>query len=70
MNLYEKAFGYTTLRLLVYIALTTESILMIPTSMYIFNSDVDILKSYIVIILVAYVFAICKVYYFWKIWNY
>ena len=57
MNLYEKAFGYTTLRLLVYIALTTESILMIPTSMYIFNSDIDILKSYIVIILVAYVFA-------------
>ena len=57
MNLYEAAYGYTTLRLLVYIALTTETILMIPTVMYIFNSDFNIVSSYILILLVAYMFA-------------
>ncbi len=55
MNLYESAYGYTTLRLLVYVALMTETILMIPTVMYIFNSNIKIFKSYIVIILCAYV---------------
>ncbi len=33
----------------------TETILMIPTVMYIFNSNIKIFKSYIVIILCAYV---------------
>ena len=56
MNLYENAFGYTTLRLLVYITLITEAILMIPTTMYIFNKDFVIYKSYLGIILVAYLF--------------
>ena len=45
MNLYEAAYGYTTLRLLVYITLITETVLMIPTIMYIFNSNVNIFKS-------------------------
>ncbi len=55
MNLYESAYGYTTLRLLVYIALITETILMIPTAMYIFNSNVNILKCYMIIIICSYV---------------
>jgi hypothetical protein len=57
MNLYESMYGYTTLRLLVYIVLMTETILMIPTIMYIFNSNFDIFKSYLYIILCAYVVA-------------
>ena len=55
MNLYESAYGYTTLRLLVYVILMTETILMIPTVMYIFNSNVNIFKAYFVIILCSYV---------------
>jgi hypothetical protein len=55
MNLYESAYGYTTLRLLVYIALIAETILMIPTAMYIFNSNVNILKCYMIIIICSYV---------------
>ncbi len=54
MNLYESAYGYTTLRLLVYITLMTETVLMIPTVMYIFNSNFNILNSYMYIILCAY----------------
>ena len=55
MNLYEAAYGYTVLRLLVYVTLMTETILMIPTVMYIFNSKVNIFKAYFVIILCSYV---------------
>lgn len=55
MNLYEQAYGYTTLRLLVYIALITEFILMIPTLLYIFNSKYNIVKSYMIIIIIVYV---------------
>ncbi len=55
MHMYESAFGYTTLRLLVYATLITESILMIPTVMYIFNENVNIAKSYMIIIICAYV---------------
>ena len=55
MNLYEAAYGYTTLRILVYVTLMTETILMIPTVMYIFNSKVNIFKAYFVIILCSYV---------------
>lgn len=55
MNLYEAAYGYTTLRLLVYVTLMTETILMIPTVMYIFNSNVKIFKAYFIIMLCSYV---------------
>ena len=55
MNIYEAAYGYTTLRILVYVTLMTETILMIPTVMYIFNSKVNIFKAYFVIILCSYV---------------
>lgn len=55
MNLYEKQYGYTLLRLLVYITLTTEGILMIPTIIYILKPKYNVLVSYIVIILSIYV---------------
>ena len=55
MHMYESAYGYTILRLLVFVTLITEAILMIPTVMYIFNSKVNIVKSYMIIILCAYV---------------
>ena len=54
MNLYESAYGYTTLRVLVYATLMTETILMIPTVMYIFNSDVKIMRCYLYISLTSY----------------
>ena len=54
MHLYEMEYGYTTLRLLVFAALITEAILMIPTVMYIFNKEFNIVKSYMIILVVAY----------------
>lgn len=54
MYMYECAYGYTILRLLVYVALITETIMMIPTSMYIFNSEFNIFKSYMIIMVVVY----------------
>lgn len=54
MYLYESAYGYTLLRLLVYITLATESILLIPTVIYILNSKVNILKYYMFIIISVY----------------
>lgn len=55
MHMYEAAFGYTVLRLLVFVILITESILMIPTVMYIFNSEVNIVKYYMIIMLCSYI---------------
>ena len=49
MYLYESAYGYTLLRLLVYVILGTETILLIPTIIYILNSKVKILYYYIAI---------------------
>ena len=54
MNLYENAYGYTTLRLLVYVALITEGILLIPTVMYIFNPKINIVRSYMIILISVY----------------
>ena len=54
MHMYEAAYGYTTLRLLVYATLFTEIILLIPTVAYILNSKVKVLTYYIVIITIAY----------------
>lgn len=54
MNLYESVYGYTMLRLLVYVSLITEAILMIPTIIYIVNPKVSILKYYIAIIISVY----------------
>ena len=44
MNLYEQAYGYTLLRLGVYVALITEGILLIPTVVYIVKDKINILN--------------------------
>ena len=54
MNLYEAAYGYTLLRLLVYVTLITEVILLIPTIIYIFSNKFNIFKSYMIIIVIVY----------------
>ena len=54
MHMYESAYGYTELRLLVYIALITEVILLIPTVVYILNSKTNIFKHYMIILVTVY----------------
>ncbi len=54
MHLYESTYGYTLLRLGVYIILITEIILFIPTCIYILKDKFPILKYYIVIITIVY----------------
>ncbi len=55
MHYYENAYGYTLLRLLVYCTLFTESIMLIPTIMYILDKKINLLKAYFSIIMVVYV---------------
>ena len=59
MFLYEQAYGYTLLRLGVYIILITEVILLIPTIIYIFNKKINILKYYLIITLFVYSLVNC-----------
>ena len=56
MYLYESAYGYTILRLGVYIILITEVLLLIPTIIYIFNPKFKILRSYLYIVIFVYTF--------------
>ena len=56
MYLYEVAYGYTLLRLLVYITLITEVILLIPTIKYIINPNTKIVRDYMIIIISVYTF--------------
>jgi len=56
MYLYESMYGYTILRLGVYIILITEVLLLIPTIIYIFNPKFKILKSYLYIVIFVYTF--------------
>ncbi len=53
MFMYEMAYGYTLLRLLVYATLFTEIILLIPTILYIFKR-INILRYYFIICLIVY----------------
>lgn len=55
MYLYESAYGSTRLRLLVFCALFTEAILLVPTSLYILNYKFDLAKIYFTIIMTVYV---------------
>lgn len=55
MYYYEQEYGYTLLRLLVYITLFTETICLIPTLIYIWNDKFNIIKSYMIIIITIYV---------------
>ena len=54
MYFYESAYGYTLLRLLVYCALITEAVLLIPTILYIVDKKIDLPKIYFTIIIIAY----------------
>lgn len=54
MNLYISQYGDTRLRLLVNFTLLTETILLIPTSMYIINSKVNLARTYLIIITTMY----------------
>ena len=56
MHLYEVAYGYTALRLGVYIILVTEAILLIPTIIYILKDKFPILRCYIAISVFVYTF--------------
>lgn len=55
MYFYESAYGYTLLRLLVYCILFTESILFIPTILYILDKKINLPKCYFTIIIIIYV---------------
>ena len=54
MVLYSSAYGYTVLRLGVYVTLITEVILLIPTVIYIFRPKLNILSYYVVILTIVY----------------
>jgi hypothetical protein len=55
MYLYEQAFGYTYLRLLVYCFLVYEIIILIPTIFYVFDKKIDLLNTYFIIFIIWYV---------------
>lgn len=55
MNLYEQEFGYTFLRLMVYVILVTEIIMIIPTIYYIIKGRINLFKYYFIIALSMYV---------------
>ena len=59
MFLYEQAYGYTVLRLGVYVILITEAILFIPTIIFIFKKDFNILRYYLIIVLAVYSLVNC-----------
>ena len=52
---YENAYGYTTLRLLVYCALFTEIVMLIPTIMYIIDKKINLAKAYLYIVTTIYI---------------
>ena len=54
MFLYEQAYGYTILRLGVYVILVTEMILIVPTILYILKENINILNYYVIIITGVY----------------
>lgn len=55
MHFYEQAYGYTFLRLLVYCVLFAETILLIPTVLYIINKQKHLLKTYFTILIIVYI---------------
>ena len=55
MHFYEQAYGYTFLRLLVYCVLFAETILLIPTVLYIINKQKHLLRTYFTILIIVYI---------------
>ena len=54
MTLYQQNYGQTRLRILVDFTLITEIILLIPTALYITKENIDLVKTYFVIIVTMY----------------
>lgn len=54
MYMYQDAYGCTFLRLMTYVVLITEVLMLIPTIMYILDSKVKILRYYIPIAVFMY----------------
>lgn len=55
MYYYENAYGYTFLRLMVYCILFTEACMLAPTILWILDKKINLTKTYISIIICAYV---------------
>ena len=55
MYVYQQNYGLTVLRVLVYWGLITESLLIIPTILYILKEKINLFYSYFAIIVVMYV---------------
>ena len=55
MYFYESQYGYTLLRLLVYCTLLTETILLIPTIVYILDKKINLPKVYFIIVIIMYI---------------
>lgn len=55
MNLYQREYGYTFLRIIVYFILTTEIIMIIPTIIYILKGKINVFKHYFIIAIAMYV---------------
>lgn len=55
MYMYEEHYGYTLLRILVYFALITETICLLPTIIFIIKEKFNITKSFMIIIITMYV---------------
>ena len=55
MYLYESAYGYTLLRLLVYCILFTETVLLIPTVLYIIDKKINLPIVYFGIVITIYI---------------
>ena len=55
MHLYENEFGYTFLRLMVYVILITEILAILPTIYYIVKGKINLLKTYFIISISMYV---------------
>ena len=54
MYLYEQKYGYTLLRIGVYLTLVTETLLLIPTIFYVLKKDFKIIRYYIMIPIIIY----------------
>ena len=54
MSLYMSEYGDTKLRILVQFTLLTETILLIPTAIYIINSKINLPKAYLIITTTMY----------------
>ena len=54
MTIYQQNYGQTRLRILVDFTLITEIILLIPIALYIIKENIDLVKTYFVIIVTMY----------------